>query len=169
MLSPRRSRAESAHGLHAARAKHAPRVAFVMSGQGPQWWGMGRELMQHEPVFRRTIEACDARCARGRRFSLLEELAPPEEASQMQRTEIAQPAIFAMQVALAELWKSWGVQPAAVVGHSVGEIAAACVAGILTLEQAAQIIVHRGRFMDDCARGRRNDARGRHGEDEARA
>ena len=82
---------------------------------------------------------------------LVEELARPEEDSQMQRTEISQPAIFAMQMALAELWKSWGVQPAAVVGHSVGEIAAACVAGILTLDQAAKIIVHRGRFMDQCS------------------
>ena len=71
----------------------------------------------------------------------------------MHRTEIAQPAIFAMQVALAELWKSWGVQPAAIVGHSVGEIAAACVAGVFSLEEAARIIVLRARFMDGCARG----------------
>ena len=116
------------------RPEHAPRIAFVMSGQGPQWWGMGRELMRHEPVFRRIIERCDAAMRPHARFSLLEELARPEATSQMHRTEIAQPAIFAMQVALAELWKSWGVQPAAIVGHSVGEIAAACVAGVFSIE-----------------------------------
>jgi acyl transferase domain-containing protein/NADPH:quinone reductase-like Zn-dependent oxidoreductase/SAM-dependent methyltransferase/acyl carrier protein/short-subunit dehydrogenase len=132
------------------RREHAARVVFVMSGQGPQWWGMGRELMQHEPVFRQTIEACDAAMKSWARFSLLEELARSEEDSQMQRTEISQAAIFAMQMGLAELWKSWGVQPAAVIGHSVGEVAAACVAGILTLEEGAKVIVHRGRFMDEC-------------------
>ncbi|MHA3774749.1 SDR family NAD(P)-dependent oxidoreductase [Verrucomicrobiota bacterium sgz303538] len=135
------------------RPEHSPRVGFVMSGQGPQWWGMGRELMQHEPVFREIIERCDAAMRPWARFSLLEELSRTEEASQMSRTEIAQPAIFAMQVALAELWKSWGVQPAAIVGHSVGEIAAACVAGVFSLEEGARIIALRGRFMDGCARG----------------
>jgi acyl transferase domain-containing protein/acyl carrier protein len=133
------------------RRERAARVVFVMSGQGTQWWGMGRELMRHEPVFRRTMEACEKAMRPWARFSLAEELARPEADSQMQRTEISQPAIFAMQMALAELWKSWGVRPAAVVGHSVGEIAAACVAGILTLDQAAKIIVHRGRFMDQCS------------------
>ena len=132
------------------RREHPARVVFVMSGQGPQWWGMGRELMQHEPVFRHMIEACDAAMKPWARFSLIEELAREENESQMQRTEISQAAIFAMQMGLAELWKSWGVLPAAVVGHSVGEVAAACVAGILTLEQAAKVIVHRGRFMDEC-------------------
>ncbi|HEY4813046.1 MAG TPA: type I polyketide synthase, partial [Chthoniobacterales bacterium] len=117
------------------------RVAFVMSGQGPQWWGMGRELIRHEPVFRETIERCDAAMRPYSRFSLIEELGRAEEDTQMPRTEVAQPAIFAFQVALAELWKSWGVYPAAVVGHSVGEIAAACVAGVLTLEEAARVIV----------------------------
>src|SRR5258705_9839230 len=114
---------------------------------------MGRELMRHEPVFRATMERCAAAMRPSARFSLLEELARTEETSQMQRTEIAQPAIFAMQVSLAELWKSWGVVPAAIVGHSVGEIAAACLAGVFSLEEAARIIVLRGRFMDGCARG----------------
>ena len=71
----------------------------------------------------------------------------------MQRTEIGQPCIFAMQVALAALWKSWGIQPAAIVGHSVGEIAATCVAGIFTLEEAARIIALRARLMEECGRG----------------
>jgi acyl transferase domain-containing protein/NADPH:quinone reductase-like Zn-dependent oxidoreductase/NAD(P)-dependent dehydrogenase (short-subunit alcohol dehydrogenase family)/SAM-dependent methyltransferase/acyl carrier protein len=136
------------------RSTHPPRVAFVMSGQGRQWWGMGRELIQHEPVFRQTIERCDAMMRPWGRFSLIEELGRTEEGSEMRRTEIAQPAIFAMQVALAELWKSWGVQPAAIIGHSVGEVAAACVAGVLSLEEAARVIVLRARFMEDCARGK---------------
>jgi acyl transferase domain-containing protein/NADPH:quinone reductase-like Zn-dependent oxidoreductase/SAM-dependent methyltransferase/acyl carrier protein len=137
----------------APRRTQPPRVAFVMSGQGPQWWGMGRELIRHERVFRQAIERCDALMRRWGRFSLLEELARTEEASQMHRTEIAQPAIFAMQVALADLWKFWGIQPCALVGHSVGEVAAACVAGVLSLEDAARVIILRARFMDDCARG----------------
>jgi acyl transferase domain-containing protein/SAM-dependent methyltransferase/acyl carrier protein len=133
------------------RPEHATRVVFVMSGQGTQWWGMGRELMRHEPVFRRMIEACDWAMRPWARFSLIEELARPEADSQMHRTEISQPAIFAMQMALTELWKSWGVHPSAVVGHSVGEDAAACVAGILTLDEAAKVIVFRGRLMDEFA------------------
>jgi acyl transferase domain-containing protein/NADPH:quinone reductase-like Zn-dependent oxidoreductase/NAD(P)-dependent dehydrogenase (short-subunit alcohol dehydrogenase family)/SAM-dependent methyltransferase/acyl carrier protein len=149
------------------RGEQPPRVAFVMSGQGPQWWGMGRELMQHEPTFRRMIEACDA-SMRPWGYSLLEELGRQESASQMHRTEIAQPAIFAMQVALAELWKSWGVRPAAVVGHSVGEIAAACVAGVFSLERAARVIVLRARFMGHCARGEGTMLAVGLGEDEAR-
>jgi acyl transferase domain-containing protein/NADPH:quinone reductase-like Zn-dependent oxidoreductase/SAM-dependent methyltransferase/acyl carrier protein/short-subunit dehydrogenase len=137
----------------APRPAQSPRVAFVMSGQGPQWWGMGRELMRHEPVFRGMIDRCDAAMRPYSRFSLLEELSRSEEETQMSRTEVAQPAIFAFQVALAELWKSWGIQPAAVVGHSVGEVAAACIAGVLTLEEAARVIVLRARLMEECARG----------------
>jgi acyl transferase domain-containing protein len=135
------------------RPEHALRIGFVMSGQGPQWWGMGRELMVHEPVFRRTMEACAAAMKPYASFSLLEELGRDEADSRMQQTEIAQPAIFAMQLSLAELWKSKGVQPSAIVGHSVGEIAAACAAGILSLEEGARVIVLRARLMHECARG----------------
>ncbi len=137
----------------APRPASPPRVAFVLNGQGPQWWGMGRELMQHEPLFRQTIERCDAAMRPYARFSLAEELGRTEQDSQLHRTEIAQPAIFAMQVGLAELWKSWGVQPAAVVGHSVGEVAAAFIAGVLGLDEAARVIVMRARFMNGCAQG----------------
>ncbi len=133
------------------RPERVARVVFVMSGQGPQWQGMGCELMQHEPVFKRMIKACDKAMRPWARFSLMDELQRPDAETKMQRTEISQPAIFAMQMALAALWQSWGIQPAAVVGHSVGEVAAACIAGILTLDQAAKIIVLRGRFMDECA------------------
>ncbi len=135
------------------RREAEARVTFVMSGQGGQWWGMGRELMEHEPVFRKTMERCAVAMKPWANFSLLEELARNEADSKLHRTEIGQPAIFAMQVSLAELWKSWGVEPAAVVGHSVGEVAAACVAGVLSLEEGARVIVLRARLMENCARG----------------
>ena len=151
------------------RPESAPRVAFIMSGQGPQWWGMGRELMQHEPVFRHVIEQCDAALRGVATFSLLEELGRSEETSQLHRTEIAQPAIFAMQVGLAELWKSWGVHPSAVLGHSVSEIAAACVAGLFSLEQGARMTALRARFMEGCARGEGRMLAVGLGEEEAQA
>ena len=132
--------------------EHAPRVGFVMSGQGPQWWGMGRELMRTEKVFRDAMESCAQAMAPHAAFSLLDELAKGEEGTRLAETEVGQPAIFAMQVALAALWKSWGVTPSVISGHSVGELAAACVAGILPLEEAARIIVMRARFMSGCAR-----------------
>lgn len=135
------------------RPEHPPRVGFVLSGQGPQWWGMGRQLMQHEPVFRAAVEKCAAALAPYADFSLLEELARDEADSRLSRTAIAQPALFAMNVALAELWKAYGVQPAAVTGHSVSEVAAAHLAGILTLDEAARVITLRSRFMEECARG----------------
>jgi acyl transferase domain-containing protein/acyl carrier protein len=137
----------------AARLEQAPRIGFIMSGQGPQWWGMGRDLMEHEPVFREAMEKCDAALRPWASFSLLEELGRSEEMSQVPRTEIGQPSIFAMQVALAALWKSWGVEPSAIVGHSVGEIAAACVAGIFSIEEAARIVALRARLMESCGRG----------------
>ncbi|MGA1123151.1 MAG: SDR family NAD(P)-dependent oxidoreductase [Chthoniobacterales bacterium] len=133
--------------------EHPPRVGFVMSGQGPQWWGMGRELMRTEPVFRAAMERCAAAIAPYARFSLLEELARDEKETKLGQTEFAQPAIFAMQIALAALWKSWGIEPHCIVGHSVGEVAATHLAGIFTLEEAAEIIVVRAQSMQDCTHG----------------
>lgn len=135
------------------RPEKPPRIGFIMSGQGPQWWGMGRELMKAEPVFRQAMEECAAAMASHADFSLLEELSRDEADSQLHHTKIGQPAIFAMQVALTRLWRSWGVEPSAVTGHSVGEIAAAWAAGILSLEEAAKVVVIRAREMQDCARG----------------
>jgi len=123
------------------------KAVFVFSGQGSQWLGMGRELMEEHEIFRSTIETCDALLSSRVGWSLLDELTSPEPTSRLAETEVAQPAIFAIQVALAELLKSWGITPDAVIGHSVGEIAAAHVAGILSLEEAIRIVAHRGRIM----------------------
>ncbi|MBI4470556.1 MAG: SDR family NAD(P)-dependent oxidoreductase [Acidobacteria bacterium] len=134
------------YGHSAARS--APKLAFVYSGQGPQWWGMGRELIEREPVFRKAIEECAALLPAGATWSLMEELTADEARSRLHETSIGQPAIFALQVGLTALWRSWGVEPDAVVGHSVGEVAAAYVAGVLNLEDAVRVIFHRGRCMD---------------------
>ncbi len=123
-------------------------VVFVYTGQGAQWWKMGQELLEREPVFRATIESIDAEVRKLGDWSLLEEMTRSEEDSNINRTYIAQPAIFALQVALTELWKSWGIEPTKVIGHSVGEVAAAYAAGVYSLEDAVKVIFHRSRLQE---------------------
>lgn len=128
-----------------------PPVVFVFCGQGPQRHLMGRELYQREPVFRDVMDDIDRMLQPITGWSLCEELMRNETDSQIHLTSIAQPALFAIHVALARLWQSWGIEPAAVVGHSVGEIAAAHVAGFLSLEEAVGIIGHRGQCLQNDA------------------
>jgi acyl transferase domain-containing protein/NADPH:quinone reductase-like Zn-dependent oxidoreductase len=125
----------------------ATRTAFVFSGQGAQWARMGVELAEQEPAFRDALEAVDGSFRPLAGWSIVAALAEPEETSRLQDTEVAQPAIFAVQVALAALWETWGIRPHAVVGHSVGELAALHVAGVLPLEDAVRVVWHRGRVM----------------------
>ena len=122
-------------------------TVFVFCGQGPQWRGMGRELLRDEPVFRDAVGRCDAEIRQIAGWSPLDELLADGDRSRLDQTEFAQPLLFTLQVGLAALWSSWGVTPSAVVGHSVGEIAAAHVAGALTLADASRIVVHRARIM----------------------
>jgi len=144
------TRDERRPGLTSGEAGSLPGKGpvFVFSGQGPQWWNMGAELLKSERVFRRTIQACGRFVREIGDWSIIEELGRGKDDSRMDVTAIAQPSIFAIQVALAELLKSWGIVPAAVVGHSVGEVAAAHVAGVLSLREAARVIYHRGLCMD---------------------
>ena len=124
-----------------------PSFAFVFSGQGAQWLGMGRELAARERVFGDALANVDARFRVHAGWSVLDALNAAEDSSRLDETEVAQPAIFAIQVALAALWDSWGVRPRATVGHSVGEIAALHVAGVLSLDEAVRIVWHRARIM----------------------
>ena len=142
-------RGESRPGMYSAQQKAGARakLAFVFPGQGSQWWAMGRQLFEQEPVFRESVEQCDQLLEPYASWSLLDELMADEPQSRLSETEIAQPALFALQAALASLWRSWGIVPDAVVGHSVGEVAAAYVAGAQSLKDAIQVIFHRGRLM----------------------
>jgi len=124
-----------------------PKIVFVCSGMGPQWWAMGRDLLEHEVVFRASIERCDAELSRYTGWSLLEALTAPEESSRMADAEVAEPANFAIQVALAELWRSRGIEPDAVIGHSTGEFAAHYLAGALSFADAVKVVYHHSRLL----------------------
>ncbi len=127
--------------------ERSPKLVFVFSGMGQQWWAMGRTLLEEEPVFREAIKQCDELLRQYADWSLLEELTASEKNSRINSTQIAQCAIFSVQVALCALWHSWGIIPEAIAGHSVGEVAAAYVAGILSLSDAVRVIFHRSRLQ----------------------
>jgi myxalamid-type polyketide synthase MxaE and MxaD len=133
----------AAHGR--AVDGQAPGVVFVFSGQGSQWPGMARQLLAEEPVFRAAIERCELAFAPFVDWSLLNLLAGSD--SRLDDIDVIQPALFAIQVGLATLWRSWGIVPDAVVGHSMGEVAAAHVAGALDLDDAARVICLRSQLL----------------------
>ncbi|MFI7313569.1 type I polyketide synthase [Streptomyces hygroscopicus] len=125
----------------------AGQTAFVFPGQGSQWVRMGVGLMDASPVFAARIEECAAALAEFTDWSLVDVLRGAEGALSLDRVDVVQPVLFAVMVSLAELWRSLGVVPAAVVGHSQGEIAAACVAGILSLRDAARVVALRSQVI----------------------
>ncbi|MER6300748.1 acyltransferase domain-containing protein [Kitasatospora sp. NPDC001539] len=124
------------------------RVALVFSGGGTQWVGMGRELLRSHPGFRTWMRACDAAVRAAGGCSVLERLAAPAEQARYEEMDLQQPLLFALQVSLAKVWLELGVRPAAVVGHSLGEVAAACVAGALSLDDAARVVVARSHLLE---------------------
>lgn len=124
-----------------------PKLAFVCTGMGPQWWRMCRGLFDVYPAFTESILLSDRELSRYNDWSLIDELLADETRSRMAETDVAQPANFAIQVALAEQLKQFGVEPDAVVGHSAGEVAAHYLAGLLTFEQAVRVIHHRSRLQ----------------------
>lgn len=127
----------------------ARRLVFVFTGMGAQSWGMGRELIAREPVVAQAIEDCDRVWTRLAGWSLRERLFERASGGPMVAPEEAQPANFVIQLALSRLWEAYGVRPDAVVGHSVGEITAAHVAGALTLEQTLELVYHRCMLQRD--------------------
>ena len=137
----------SAPDVHTSQPTQSRGPVFVFTGQGGQWPGMGRQLLEHEPVFRASIERTAEVFHELTGWSLLRELNAGPAASRLGEIDVCQPVLFAVEVALADLWRSWGIEPVAVVGHSRGEITASCVAGALSLEAAARIMCRRSRLM----------------------
>lgn len=146
----------SVAGIYWGRAPEGvrPEVAFLFSGQGSQYPGMGAELYATLPVFREAVDKCDEILYRHLDRSLasvLKSAAGDEDL--FSQSSITQPAIFVIQYALSRVWRSWGVVPDIVLGHSLGEIAAACVAGIFSLEDALLLVAERGRLTQELSAG----------------
>ncbi|AEI67810.1 hybrid non-ribosomal peptide synthetase/type I polyketide synthase [Corallococcus macrosporus] len=135
-------------------AKQAVKVAFLFSGQGSQYVGAARELYQTHAGFRRRIDSFDELLREYWDRSLISVLyAEPGQPSPIDQLDYAQPVVFVLEYALAELWMSWGVQPDVLLGHSTGELAAACIAGVFSVEDGLKLAVHRGRLIQQLPEG----------------
>ncbi|RNG04751.1 type I polyketide synthase, partial [Streptomyces botrytidirepellens] len=131
-----------------------PRAVFVFPGQGSQWPGMGVELLEHSPAFATRLGECAKALEPYVEWDLLDVLHGAPGAPPLEAVDVIQPALWAVMVSLAEAWRAAGVEPAAVVGHSQGEIAAACVAGALSLEDGARVVALRSRIIRQDLAGR---------------
>ncbi|MHC4092137.1 MAG: type I polyketide synthase, partial [Planctomycetota bacterium] len=139
------ARGASAPGLWLGRAARPAKVAWLFTGQGSQYAGMAQELYSTQMVFRQVLEECAALLANQRERPLLEVLFEDEDL--LNDTSWTQPALFSLELALARLWQSWGVEPDLVAGHSLGQYTAACVAGVFSLEDGLRLVTARGRLL----------------------
>ncbi len=153
-ISRLRSGDEASPGVFRTSSRlERPRVGFLFTGQGSQYARMGQELYRTEKVFRDVLDQC-ADLLRGElEHPLMDVLFAEGGSSQIDETSYTQPALFAIEYALAALWRSWGVEPTALLGHSVGEYAAACIAGVFSLEDGLKLIAARARLMQALPRG----------------
>ncbi|WP_102417082.1 type I polyketide synthase [Mycobacterium sp. 4858] len=144
-----------APGLLRGDCDDKPKTAWLFPGQGSQFAGMARELFETEPVFAEVMTRCAAVVDAVLEKPLLDVIFDPESPDTLRQTSYAQPALFAVEMGLARLWQSWGLEPDVVLGHSVGQYAAACVAGVFSLEDGALLLAERGRLFGDLPAGGR--------------
>ncbi|WP_343574527.1 type I polyketide synthase [Mycobacterium sp.] len=144
-----------ATGLMRAECADKPRTAWLFPGQGSQYAGMARELFETEPVFADTMTRCAAAVHDVLDKPLLDVIFDPDGDDTLRQTSYAQPALFAVEMGLARLWQSWGFEPDVVIGHSVGQYTAACVAGVFSLEDGALLLAERGRLFGSLPDGGR--------------
>lgn len=153
------SKLESGAGVAGQTDRSNPPVNFLFPGQGAQHVGMARDFYEAEPRFRDLVDRCSALLKPQLGLDLTEVLFPKDDADaaaaagRLKHTVLAQPAIFVIEYAMADLWRHWGVEPTAMIGHSVGEFVAACQAGVFTLEDGLRLLADRGRLMGDLPGG----------------
>ena len=150
---------EAIEGLRASQdtasspaAEHRA-IAFMFPGQGSQYTGMTRQLYERQPVFKRAIDDCATALETELDISLLDLLYAATASERLGQTAYTQPALFAVEYALAQLWMSWGIRPEAAIGHSLGEYVAACLAGVFSLEDGVRLVAARGRLMQQMPPG----------------
>ena len=138
---------EEGENITPVKITGAAKVVFIFPGQGSQWIGMGRQLYNTEKVFKQVIDDCNAAFDKFTDWSLIDQLNAEKEISRLTEINVIQPCLFAIEIALAKLWMSKGIQPNVVVGHSMGEVASAYIAGAINLHEAANIICSRSKLM----------------------
>ena len=144
-----------APGLLRGECTDKPKTAWLFTGQGSQYAGMARELFETEPVFAETMTRCAAAVADVLERPLLDVIFDPDGEDTLRQTAYAQPALFALEMGLARLWQSWGFEPDVVIGHSVGQYSAACIAGVFSLEDGMLLLAERGRLFGSLPAGGR--------------